>query len=455
MAIALIIPGGAIQVLDSSIWLHVSGVVIPEGATGYSLMFKITMLDGANVGDIVYSSDVIPDVSGDAWTDINSLIPSPGNILIEWVELYNDETGELVGNWHDDETANIQLLATGSGEIPDEDTELVHGGLVHLSGNIIQVTATTTSDMMAGKSKYKLAVKVTFAGPFGSPAPEEIAPDENLQAVFHINGMINPPDDYDFTFPAVGKFAAHPLLVRIVTIDIGEVYNDENGVRIESWRHINTNNVIRVLKGKLRPYELALLNEAGQSFASEYIDGGKFLTNLPNNQKVSDRQEMKLWYLSRWTEDHPATLHLEVKSDISGPGIPDGAPVEYEEDVILIPSGSFEFTINPYFFGFNIPPGVNMPFDTKALEYTFWLTHLDGENIVDISERRRFVVDNTYHEKEFVFYYVNPKSGVDCIRLTGEYVEKLPTESEQAYKPIPVGSGTKVASLVTTSASDQ
>ncbi|OFX56277.1 MAG: hypothetical protein A2066_12800 [Bacteroidetes bacterium GWB2_41_8] len=330
-------------------------------------------------------------------------------------------------------------------------THTITGGLVHLSGNIIQVTLTASH----ARPKHKLAVKVTFDGPFGSPAPEEIAPDENLQAVFHINGLIDLPPDYDFAFPATEKAVAHSILAKVVTLDIGEVYNNETGDRTEAWMNISENNVLRILKGKLRPYDLSLLNEAGKSFADEYIDGGKFLTNLANNQQVSDRQEMKLWYLSRWTEEHAATLHLEVKSDISGPGIPEGAPIEYTDDITLTPSGLMEFTVNPYFFGFNIPPGVNMPADTKALEYTFWLTHLVDDDIVDISERRRFVVDNRPREKEFVFYYVNTLSGVDCVRFTGEYSEKIPTESEQSFKPVPAGSGTKVGSLVTTSANSQ
>ena len=104
--------------------------------------------------------------------------------------------------------------------------------------------------------------------------------------------------------------------------------------------------------------------------------------------------------------------------------------------------------------GFDVPPGTHAPVGTKVLAYSFWLSNYPGDAAFE-SERFRFLVDNAYHEKEFIFYYVNTLSGVDCIRLTGEYVEKLPTKSEQSYKPIPAGSGTKVASLITTSATSQ
>ena len=332
-------------------------------------------------------------------------------------------------------------------------THTITGGLVHLSGNLIQVKLTASTPL----TKHKLAIKVTFDGPFGTPAPEEIAPDENLQAVFYINGLIDMPSDYDFTFPATEKFVAHNILSKIVTIDIGEVYNNENGDRTESWMNISTNNVLRVLKGKLRPYELALLNEEGKSFSSEYIDGGKFLTHMPRNQKVAPLQEMKLWFLSKWAADKQILLNLEIETDPPFVIFPDGEVQNYSfqfTESVLIFNALFEFTINPTFMGFDVPPGTHAPAGTKILAYSFWISNYPGDDAFE-SEHFRFEVDDDYHEKDFIFYYVNPLSGVDSLRLTGEYVEKLPTESEQSYKPISAGSGTKVASLVTTSANSQ
>ena len=194
-------------------------------------------------------------------------------------------------------------------------------------------------------------------------------------------------------------------------------------------------------KANLRPYELGILNDSDKSFASEYIEGGKFLTHLPNNQVVSPTQIVKLWYLSRWTNVHNANWILSVKTDLKIARLykPSGT-------CVLDPiSGLLEFSFNPAFVGFDLKPGETI------LSYTFWL--YDSEN--EISERRTYIVDNAYYEKAFTFIYVNPLSGIDCIWLTGPYSEGLKTESEIAYRAVPVLAGSKVASQKTISSSSQ
>lgn len=318
-------------------------------------------------------------------------------------------------------------------------THTITGGLVHLSGNPIQIFVTSSGPT---GEHYKCALKITCDGLFGSPfPPEEIAPLAGVSE-FDISGFVDQPVAYEFDYPAIEAAVAHNPLVFNVTVQCGETWIDEDGNRVESWQ---ISSVLRIVKGSLRAYELALLNEAGKSFASEYIDGGKFLTHLANNQKVSEREELKLWYLSRWNENHAAILKLSIETDYLD------NPIILSEEFVLTPNGLFEFTVNPYFFGFNIPPGLHVPAETKVLSFTFWLT--DGSG--DISERRRFVVDDSYHERTFTFYYVNPLSGIDMIWLTGEYTEGLKTESETAYRKMPVGAGTKVSSLTTISTNGQ
>jgi len=315
-------------------------------------------------------------------------------------------------------------------------THEITGGLVHLSGNPIQITVTASGV----KPNHKLAVKVTCDALMGSPFVEEIAP-KNLISVFDISGFIDQPVIYDFDFPAVGVVTAHPKLAFTVTLDIGEVWTDSSGNRLATWNNLSTNNSLTVIKGKLRPYELGILNDSGKSFASEYIEGGKFLTHLPNNQVVSPTQIVKLWYLSRWTNIHNANWILSVKTDLKIARLykPSGT-------CVLDPiSGLLEFSFNPVFVGFDLKPGETI------LSYTFWL--YDSEN--EISERRTYIVDNTYYEKAFTFIYVNPLSGIDCIWLTGPSSEGLKTESEIAYRAVPVLSGSKVASQKTISSSSQ
>lgn len=275
----------------------------------------------------------------------------------------------------------------------------------------------------------------------GSPFVEQIAPTGgNLQSVFDISGFIDQPVQYSFDFPSVGAASPHGSLRFIITLDIGEVWTDTDGNRLVEWSNITSNNKIHVIKGKLRPYELGLLNDAGKDFSSEFINGGKFLTHLPDYQKVAPGQIPLLWYLSRWTGNHDIAAYLKVnlKSNISQ------APIRKDFTLWDI-TGLVEFAVQPRHWGFQA--GVEDVIES----YEFWLEDASEE----VSEHRTFLVDNNYYPKSFFFYYVNPLSGVDCIWLTGPYTEGLKTESEITYRTIPAGSGSKVASQTSISSSSE
>jgi len=271
----------------------------------------------------------------------------------------------------------------------------------------------------------------------GSPSVEEIAP-KNLVSVFDISGLADYPAEYKFDYPATGAASPYDLLACRVTIDIGEVWTDAAGNRQQSWENISSNHQLRVMKGKLRQYELSVLNEASKSFASEYINGGKFLTHLPNYQRVAPNHIPRLWYLSRWTSNHAFTAHLRVTT---ADGI-EHAEITQNFEFYDI-TGLVEFAFQPAFWNFNVAG--------KIEKYEFWLTDAAG----DISERRTYIVDNDYFEESFTLYYVNPFSGIDMIWLTGQHSAGIKIESETAYRPVEAGSGTKVASLKTISASSQ
>lgn len=304
----------------------------------------------------------------------------------------------------------------------------ITGGLVHLSGNPIEVVMTAS----APRDNHRLAVKVSCSALLSPVQVEEYEP-ASLVARADIHGLVNEPLASVFDYPMLGKVSARIALALLVTVDAGEVWDDENGDRQESWAGINT--VIRVLNGRLRDYELQLLNDAGKSFASEFITGGRFLTNLPQNTVVAPNQGVKLWYLSRWTENHDCQLNFQVETDNKVAHIP------ITEAVTLIAQGLFEFSMNPSFIGYHTDPG------EKVVAYTFWLSDESG----DITEKRRFVVDNNYYERSFFGYYRNKFSAIESFWLRGESKEKLKTESESAYKPAAVGAGSKVATMITVS----
>lgn len=311
----------------------------------------------------------------------------------------------------------------------------VIGGTVHLAGNPIEIVLTASAPLL----KHKLALKIMCDSLISPVQIEEYEP-QDLVATANIKGLVNEPIPSEFHFPITGISTGHDALARVITFDVGEIWIDENGDRQEAWAELEADNTLRIIDGKLRDYELALLNEDGKSFSSEYINGGKFLTNLPNYQKVSPTQIVKLWYLGRWSSDHPANLRTKVNLNNKTAHIPMS-----HEVVLYTITGIVELSINPIFQGFELDPL------EKIVSFEVWLEDESG----DVSERRTYLVDNAYHPREFYFFYRNPFSVIDSIWLTGSCSKKLKTEIATTRRYIPSGSGTKVPGVTTTSASGQ
>jgi len=312
-------------------------------------------------------------------------------------------------------------------------THTISGGLVHLSGNPIEIILTAS----AAKTNHRLAVKVQCGQLIN---PEQVDEREPIGLVSHhnIQGLVDEPLPIDFHFPVVGVATGHTALVLNVSLEIGEIWDDENGSRQEAYTIIA--DQLRVIDGKLRQHELAMLNEANKSFATEYINGGKFLTGLPNNQVVSLNQVVKLWYLSRWATDHAVTLitviNLNTKVGVM--------PIQ-QEIILYTITGLLELSLNPFLQGFVLDPGELITSFEVRLE----------DAIGEISERRTFVVDNTYYETQYFGYYRNKFSAVEHIWLKGKHTEGFKTEVETAYSALEVGAGTKKASIKTVTATGQ
>jgi len=314
----------------------------------------------------------------------------------------------------------------------------VTGGLVHPSGNTIEVVVTATE----AKLKHKLALKVKCTDMLGvelpgSPYVEEIAPN-NLVSKFDISALVDYPVQRTFDYPAVGVLNPQGAFTWKAILDIGEVWTDENGERQEEWAEITENNTLRIIKGKLRQDELNRLNDAGKSFASEYIEGGKFLTHQPITQKVAPHHIPRLWYLGRWTGTHDITVHVKAYFD-------SGTQETSQNFTLYDITGLVEFAFSPAHVGIYIISG------DPVTKYEFWITDAGGE----VSEHRFFEVDYTYYEKSFTVFADNPLSGIDLIWLTGEHTEGLTTQGETAYRPVPVGSGSKVSGVKTVSVTGQ
>ena len=430
------LPGGMTQLSGNPILVHVTDISdIPAGAENYLLLCKFTNLDSRLEDDYLINFLKPPFENREAWFDTT---PNQDtyNLKIEIGFSYNDSLNNMLSieSW-EDVSQTIQVIGVAASGI-----DALPGGNVQLSGNPIEVILKATLGMMTGKTNYKLALKITCQDLMGSPFVELIAPDANLISRFDISGLVNQPVDFNFEYPATGVVRANPVMSRTVTLDSGEVFLNAEGDREEIWNGHLSGIEMRVLQGKIRPYELALLNDSGQSFNSQYIQGGKFLTNLPNNQTVAPNQIIKLCYLSRWPDIHNSKWNFSINTDLKVAHMPKSG------EVVFYPiSGLLEFSVNSSFIGFNVGNG------EKIVSYTFWLSDSTG----DISERRTFRIDNNYYGNAFTFIYINPLSGIDCIWLTGEYSIGLKTQSELAYRPVPVLSGSKVASQITVSARSQ
>ena len=333
-------------------------------------------------------------------------------------------------------------------------THSISGGLVHLTGNPIEITLQAVKLL----PNHRLVLQVSCPL-LVTQAPEKIAPDKDLKAVFDISGLIDSPVVYDFDYPPMGLVKAYTDYVFVVTLKIGEEYTDVNGDKHTTWMNIEGNDdVIRVLKGKLRPFELAALAEDGKSFAVEYIDLGRFLTHLPSQRTVMPGQIMKLWYLGRWNVDKEAKMCMSLIFDDGYWAIENKTVTR---DFTLVANGLFEFSVEPYFFGAYFPlTGWTDELRAHLQSFTFFLRDEAGfeedmdDPSFDISERITFEVDRKFYETMYEFHYVNPLSGIDNVVMTGELLQGLKTESETMKKPIPFGAGTKISGFKKMAAPD-
>jgi hypothetical protein len=421
----------------------------------YQIIVRLEKIISGNQTSLISLGSFWPDSNNEVEIDFSSHIRSAGSYKLSIGETYYPGLGDDLGSLVSYFIPELETIFEITNEtIVETDHYSIPMGAVQLSGNPIQIIVQTSPELISGRSSFKRLLKITCAELFGSPFIEEIAPDSNLVSKFDISGLADQPVNYEFNFPAVGVIADHRALEFNVSIDTGETWLDADGIRQEHWNNLPAaENSIRILKGKLRSYELALLNEVGKNFNSEYINKGKFLTHLPDVQKVAPSQIMKLWFLSKYSQTHQATIWCKVYYNPYGYQMDYNSPVgvvyQYlTKDIVLYPvSGLLEFNVDPEFMGFR-----NFVSQSALiLAYKFWLE--DSQGI--ISEEKTFIVDYTYYETSFTFLYVNPLSGIDCIRLTGQHTQNLNASAETVFIPVPVGSGTKTASLKTVSVTGQ
>jgi len=285
----------------------------------------------------------------------------------------------------------------------------IPSGAVQLSGNPIWIVV-TGAEIPVGATNYQLLLQITDNDAvLPTPQPDAITPDSVGTALFDISGLVNVPVVQEFEWPAVGCIVPHPPSILNINVQCGQTYIDANGDRVTA------------------------IDDAMTDFYSSWIEAGKFLTNQPNNTKVSPTQIVKLWYLGQWTANHECTLYMDITTPDKVGHIP------YTQNFTIYPNtGLLEININPAFVGREY-------YQIESFEV--WIEDSVGE----VSERRTFYVDNEYKENNNYLFVANGKSGVDVLWLSGAVENSIETNGTEGFKPMSSAQSSRVGTLLATS----
>lgn len=326
----------------------------------------------------------------------------------------------------------------------------IFGGIVQLSGNSVEIEV--TNDDVKGESPRALLKVISTDGAVaGGPfidSKEWVALDVPVEgsgkSIFDFQEYFDATVDYGFTFPYGDDIAVkHPLRAFDLSLLAGCSYIDNDithytpdvpetntyGTKIELWQAVENAVPIRILKGGISQHQKSLYNKAGTNFYQDFIQGNKFLTNRPNNQKIAYDQPLRLWYIIPETEQVSRQLIVEYIDST-------GATTVLSYDITLDPDGEYEFILDPAKLG--------IPAD--AIQMSVYQS--DGG--VQVGEKRTFLIDSQYYENNTFFFFSNSKSGIDDFWMTGAIKTALPIESKTGIQTLGRDAVTQDRSVVVT-----
>lgn len=289
----------------------------------------------------------------------------------------------------------------------------IPGGKTQLSGNRVQAVVTT--DTVQG-SLYRLLLKISSLDNSFPEGIDAIEPDADKKAIFDLRNRVSMPIDYEFTWPLTGDvFVKHALMAKKVAIDIGESFIPDNPPKQVNWSGLaGADYQILILKGALSKHEQSKYNENGKTFYEEYIEAGRFLTNLPQTQKICAGQPVKLWYITK----EAATQNVALKVDYTNT---DGTTGSTTIAGTIDPDALYELCVDTGSLGLN---------GSQIRSYSVSLEK-DG---LAVSEIRTFNVDHTYYEQNTFIFYANLVGGIDCLWFTGHTKFLYPTTSQTSER---------------------
>jgi hypothetical protein len=289
----------------------------------------------------------------------------------------------------------------------------IPGGAVQLSGNRVQAEVTT--DVVQG-SLYRLLLKTSSLDNSFPEGIDAIEPDSDKKAIFDLRNRVSMPVDYDFSWPLLGDvFIKRAQLAKKVAIDIGESFIPATPTKQINWAGLNGAAVqVLILKGAISKHEQAKYNESGKTFYQEYIEAGRFLTNLPTNQRVAPGQPLKLWFITKETAQQNLTLKVNYT-------YLDGTTGSIGLNGTIDPDAMYEICVDTGSIGLN------------ASLVDFYTVSLQKDGI-DVSEIRRYTIDHTWYENNTFVFYANRVAGIDSVWFPGAIKESFPTESQTSER---------------------
>ena len=147
-----------------------------------------------------------------------------------------------------------------------------------------------------------------------------------------------------------------------------------------------------------------------------------------------------MWFLGHWVTNKNLTIYTDVTTNNKVGHLP-----ITQDFVIYDNTGLIEFNINPVFQGFALDPGEYI----EAFE--FWIEDESGL----VSEKRKFYVDNDYHENSNYLFSANSKGGVDVWWLTGNVISSMATTGTEGYRPMAYNASSRDATILTTGKSSR
>ena len=293
-------------------------------------------------------------------------------------------------------------------------TLTVPAGPFHLAGNPLWVKVEGASQP-PGSIQYKVLLRITSVDGeiIGGPFVDGKAPTEGI-AWFDVSGYVNQPFQKNFDWPLVSGMGTHTNDTHTVTFQPGESWIDEADNLVENWGE--TSDGYFIVNGGLGPRRMGEYQDLGSSFYNDFVEGGKFLTWMPDPQVVHPWQPIKLWLLA--AESRDVMLHIKAWYE-------DGTTGEWINPHGLHKDIMHEINCLPYHSGWDTMPPVK-PDGTRMTHYEVW--------IEGVTQKRTFLVDHSYHENNNFLFVLNSLGGLDVVWLNGEVTTGFDTSAVEATR---------------------